>query len=77
MIVGIGCVHHLNRLVEMRIERLAGCRNGTQAKLLQCILHLLIDELHPASELGSIARTTLKSALKTVQDGQKALYGVA
>src|ERR1022692_2917552 len=46
MIRNLGGIHHLDRFVNPRIERLSYGGNWLNARLLQCILKLTIDEFN-------------------------------
>ena len=75
MIRHLGCIHHFDGLMNMRVKRLPSSFNRLQRKFLQRSLQLLVDQLHAIAELGGIG-LHFQCPLKAVEHGQQRFDGI-
>ena len=76
MILGFRGVHHLDRLMKMRIKRFPLGRNRTQTQAYQRILQLLVDEFDTAAKFRFVSGARLQRTFEAVQRRQQFFYRI-
>jgi hypothetical protein len=73
MIFSASSFDHFDGLVQVRVEWLTFGGDGPQAKFLQRILQLLVNEFNACAQLRFVGWSRLQRALKAIQDRKKGL----